>query len=355
MAKVALVLSGGGAKGAFQAAAERYAREEKGYSWDIIAGVSVGALNGGMLAMKKYDRLQEMWETMSNARVYTGKLNWWAVVKMLFGAKSALGNGPLKQLIDQEFDPELMKVDLRIGVVSLMTGEYGVFRPNQPEFRDAVLASTAMPIVWAPVKLPAPFGDAVDGGVRNVSPLGDVLDDDPDEVVIINCSPREPKKREKPLGNVLDIGRRSLDIAVNEIFAGDIREFLRINRNVKEAEAAGVTLHKQNGNPYKYFEYKLIEPDQHLGDSLDFSQEATQNRLRAGLEMAKEVLGVAGRRRGREAEAPDGQASLYVWGAGVGRERWRRSLPGPSPHPWPLLLRRTGLPGTGEGESTTDR
>ena len=55
--KTALILSGGGAKGAFECGAEKYAREVKGYNWDIIAGVSVGALNGGMLAMKKYDRL----------------------------------------------------------------------------------------------------------------------------------------------------------------------------------------------------------------------------------------------------------------------------------------------------------
>ncbi len=41
--KIALVLSGGGAKGAFQCGAEKYAREVKGYHWDIIAGVSVGA------------------------------------------------------------------------------------------------------------------------------------------------------------------------------------------------------------------------------------------------------------------------------------------------------------------------
>ena len=31
--KTALVLSGGGAKGAFQFAAEKYAREVKGYRW----------------------------------------------------------------------------------------------------------------------------------------------------------------------------------------------------------------------------------------------------------------------------------------------------------------------------------
>ena len=57
MSITALVLSGGGAKGAFQFAAEKYAREVKGYQWDIIAGVSVGALNGSLIAMKKYARL----------------------------------------------------------------------------------------------------------------------------------------------------------------------------------------------------------------------------------------------------------------------------------------------------------
>ena len=59
--KVALVLSGGGAKGAFQFMAEKYAREVKGYRWDIIAGVSVGALNGTMLAMGKYKQLEDIW------------------------------------------------------------------------------------------------------------------------------------------------------------------------------------------------------------------------------------------------------------------------------------------------------
>ena len=49
--RTALILSGGGAKGAFQCGAEKYAREAKGYSWDIIAGVSAGAVNGVILAI----------------------------------------------------------------------------------------------------------------------------------------------------------------------------------------------------------------------------------------------------------------------------------------------------------------
>lgn len=52
--KVALVLSGGGAKGAFQFGAiqyieEYYKKQNPSFNYSIIAGVSVGALNATML------------------------------------------------------------------------------------------------------------------------------------------------------------------------------------------------------------------------------------------------------------------------------------------------------------------
>lgn len=291
MAKIALVLSGGGAKGAFQMMAEKYAREQKGYQWDIIAGVSVGALNGTMLAMEKYERLEEIWRTISNEKVYTGGLNFWAIVKLLFGAKSIYGNRPLWEMIEREIEPDKVKVDLRIGTVSLWTGEYLVFRPSEPNFSKAVLASTAIPIVWEPVEISPSMTDMVDGGVRNISPLGDVLADDPTEVIIINCSPPTPPRRDAPFKNVLDIGKHALEIALTEIFVTDVREFIRINRNVQEAAAQGVKLHNESGKEYKYYDYKIIEPDEPLGDSLDFSKGAIERSMEAGWEKAKEVLG----------------------------------------------------------------
>jgi NTE family protein len=289
--KVALVLSGGGAKGAFQAGAERYAREVRGYQWDIIAGVSVGALNAGMLAMHKYAELWDLWGTISNDRVYTGRMKlWYAVLRVLTGHKSVLGNRPLKEMIAREFNPTLVKTDLRIGAVSLLTGQYVSFPPSHPAFREAVLASTAIPIFWVPVEV-EPHGPMVDGGVRNVTPLGDVLADDPDEIVIINCNPRQPKLLVRPPGDIFDIGTRSLDIAVNEVFVGDVREFIRINLNVKEAADHGVTLHNDQDKPYKYFEYKLIEPSQPLGDSVDFSQATVRQSMQAGWAAAAAALG----------------------------------------------------------------
>ena len=290
--KTALILSGGGARGAFQCAVEKYAREIKGYDWDIIVGVSVGALNGSMIAMDKGTRLFEIWNSISNNQVFTGKFNLIAIIKLLLGSRSFLGNEPLKQMLDRELDIQNIKRDLRVGTVSLQSGEYFQFSPADPGFKDAVLASTAIPVVWSPVTISSNFPDMVDGGLRNISPIGDVLDDDPDEIIIINCSNEKPSISDKPMTNILDIGLRSIDILTNEIFVNDVKEFIRINELVKEAQEHNVILHNpKSGKPLKYFNYKLIQPDESLGDTLDFEQPAVQKSLAAGFKKAREIFG----------------------------------------------------------------
>jgi len=289
--KTALVLSGGGAKGAFQCGAEKYAREVKGYKWDIIAGVSVGALNGCMLAMEKYERLFEVWNTISNDQVYTGGFNIWSGIKLLFGAKSFYSNDPLRRMLSQELEPDKIKTDLRVGAVSLVSGEYVEFRADSPNLVEAILASTVMPIIWTPVDVSPLYQAMVDGGVRNISPIGDVLETEPDEVVIINCSPEATDMLPDPPANIGKIGLRTLDILLNELFRSDMSEFVRINHLVKEAEAQGVTLHHpRTGRPLKYYDCKIIEPLQSLGDTLDFSQDSVQRSLKTGVERARQVL-----------------------------------------------------------------
>ncbi len=299
--KTALVLSGGGAKGAFQCGAEKYAREVKGYHWDIIAGVSVGALNGAMLAMEKYQRLYEVWNTISSDQVYTGGFNLISIVKLLFGAKSFYGNEPLRRLLLEEWEPDKVAADLRVGAVSLASGEYVEFRSGDPNMAEAVLASTVMPVIWTPVDISEQYRSMVDGGVRNISPIGDILDADPDEVVIINCSPEATDALPMPPANIVKIGERTLDILLNELFCSDMREFVRINALVKQAEALGHTLyHPTSGRPLKYYDCKIIEPLTPLGDTLDFSQAAVQRSLAAGVERARQVLGSV--RRGEHAQ-----------------------------------------------------
>ncbi len=60
--RTALVLPGGGAKGAFQAGVLQVLREQ-GFTYDVISGISVGSLNGAMLATDQFDTMIEVWNT----------------------------------------------------------------------------------------------------------------------------------------------------------------------------------------------------------------------------------------------------------------------------------------------------
>lgn len=59
-----LVLEGGGAKGAFHAGAVK-ALIERGYAFDGVAGASIGALNGAMIAQGDFDKCYKLWENIS--------------------------------------------------------------------------------------------------------------------------------------------------------------------------------------------------------------------------------------------------------------------------------------------------
>lgn len=63
-----LILAGGGAKGAYQIGAWR-AMRELGVQIEAIAGVSIGAINGALIAQGDYDGAMELW---SNVEVKDG-------------------------------------------------------------------------------------------------------------------------------------------------------------------------------------------------------------------------------------------------------------------------------------------
>ena len=63
-----LVLEGGGAKGAYQIGAWK-ALKEAGILVKGIAGTSVGALNGALIAMDDFEKAERIWETIRYSRV----------------------------------------------------------------------------------------------------------------------------------------------------------------------------------------------------------------------------------------------------------------------------------------------
>lgn len=68
--KTALILEGGGCKGAFEAGIIRYI-SEKGIRIDLVGGSSVGGLNAACFAFDKTADLINLWENIRNSHVYT--------------------------------------------------------------------------------------------------------------------------------------------------------------------------------------------------------------------------------------------------------------------------------------------
>jgi NTE family protein len=294
--RATLVLSGGGAKGAFQVGAERVLREEGGFRWERVFGVSVGALNGALLGQERPGDLAEVWRTIREEDVHR-KFSW-PVAAFRVGILGKLGlydDRPLRATIERHAAGRPFLIPVHVGRVSLASGLYelvGSDRP-EPEFLDAVWHSATMPVVWEPVG-PAAF---VDGGLRNVTPLGDALGFAPTEIAVILASPRAIEAVPPPR-NLLQVATRSLaDVAINEILVNDLREFERINRLVGQAAEQGVTLRDDSGRPYRHVPITVVEPAGPLGDTLDFSPGAIRERLAAGEEAARRVLAGAGRAR----------------------------------------------------------
>lgn len=64
----AIALEGGGAKGAYQVGAWR-ALEEAGIRYNAVAGTSVGALNGAMMAMRDLPNAEKLWKDIRFSQV----------------------------------------------------------------------------------------------------------------------------------------------------------------------------------------------------------------------------------------------------------------------------------------------
>jgi NTE family protein len=119
---LALVLSGGGARAAYQVGVLRYlAREFPADVPDILTGVSAGGINAAFLAARqesyseKIDQLSEMWKALHIDQVFSvglGELAWrsarWALrlgsggTSPLPHAKSMVDTTPLREVLERE-------------------------------------------------------------------------------------------------------------------------------------------------------------------------------------------------------------------------------------------------------------
>jgi len=178
----ALVLSGGGAKGAWEAGAAA-AFIEAGVPVGLVAGSSAGALNAAMLADGRLDRLQALWRSVSRDQVYTlrpgvffaGLLPGWLTLLTLDVAGSLFDPAPLRALIAGAVDVERVRaspVRLLVVTTDLARREPRLF-DNATVSVDALMAAAAVPGAFPPVEVDGAL--LVDGGLTGRAPVLEAL------------------------------------------------------------------------------------------------------------------------------------------------------------------------------------
>ena len=194
--RVALVLQGGGALGAYQAGAYE-ALAELGYPPDWVAGVSIGAINAALIAgnppTRRVERLREFWQLVSSG---LGELPAphaaSALRAALFGVPgffaprmapelSFYDTRPLRATLERLVDFDRInacETRLSLGAVHVATGN-SVYFDNRAQAigPQHVMASGALPPGFPPVEIDGAL--YWDGGIVSNTPLQYVLDDKP--------------------------------------------------------------------------------------------------------------------------------------------------------------------------------
>lgn len=163
----ALVLSGGGSRGAYQAGAWK-ALAETGFEPELIVGVSAGALNGAMIAVgTPPEEMERWWVNLRQKDVLRVRRDLWR----WSGRSSVYSAVPLRALLEAHLDLEALRrsrVDFALTAVDLEGGCEMLFGKDEVTVEHLV-ASTAL----VPGLQPVAIGGRhyVDGGHWSALPL----------------------------------------------------------------------------------------------------------------------------------------------------------------------------------------
>ena len=209
---ITLVLQGGGALGAYQGGAFQ-ALADSGHSPAWIAGISIGAINGAIIAGNKpkqrMARLRQFWDGVSagllgnqmipgeaGRSMFNESSAWLATMMGINGfftprawppmfqpagslaALSYYDTAPLKRTLEELIDFDVLNNGgprLSVGAVNVRTGNFIYFDSSERRISvDHIMASAALPPGFPPVEID---GEAYwDGGLVSNTPLQYVLD-----------------------------------------------------------------------------------------------------------------------------------------------------------------------------------
>lgn len=241
----ALVISGGGSKGAFAGGIAEYLISECRNEYDLFLGTSTGSLLVPLLSIGEISKLKAIYTSVNQKSIFSRnpfiinkkededefeiKINHFQILKGFFKGSKTFGESQsLRQLILNAITPSLfaqMKANskdvvITVSNISLGTVEYKSIKDcNREDFCDWIWASAnVIPFMSLMHKHNYDYGD---GGLGNVVPIAEAINRGASEVDVIVLK-TEKKIQKEPVKNVLDLTTRVFDFLLDQIITNDV-------------------------------------------------------------------------------------------------------------------------------------
>lgn len=244
MAKLALVISGGGSKGAFAVGALSYIHQHVRPidQFDIYCGTSTGSLIVPLAAIGELALLEQIYTTTRQADV----LNLGGIANLLSNV-SLHDATPLKRLIERNLtDTHYNRLiasgkPVMLATICLQTEHlvhfvtqavatntaYDVERiRSASDLRRAMLASSCQPVFMQPVEWrpgAVPVRQYVDGGIRELTPLQAAIDNGAQTIIAITNSPDQIPADDRPITKATAMLERTIDLFSEDVSDNDYR------------------------------------------------------------------------------------------------------------------------------------
>jgi NTE family protein len=183
--KTAFVFAGGGSFGAVQVGMLR-SLVAYGLRADMVVGSSVGAINGAYYAgtptVEATDKLVAIWRGMRRRDVFP--IAWRTLLGFPFRRDFLVGSEGLHRLVRTHLpfrNLEDAAIPLHIVATNILSGEAVVL--TQGSAVDAILASTAIPAAFAPVRCGGRY--LADGAITSCTPVRVAVDNGAKRLIVL--------------------------------------------------------------------------------------------------------------------------------------------------------------------------
>ncbi len=271
----ALVLSGGGGRGAYECGVYKYL-EEIEFLPEILVGTSIGAINAAAIASgRSAAELEAAWmKTRTRDIQRFWRLRPW---------RSIYDTSPWRKTLHRFIDFDaLCQTDKKLLVTAteIETGELRIFNNHDLTLTpEHILASCSIPLVYPWTKVEEHH--YWDGAVMANTPLAGAIDAGADDILVVLLSPVGERRIDPPRWpwKALTV---ILDLALSATYENDVKQLETINQLVQA----------QLDQKHRYVSCQVITPSQEtsLLRIVRYEPEMSRELIELGYEDTKQAL-----------------------------------------------------------------